>query len=320
MIVGLLGFAFAFVGGRGTSGKGPTAGLGAVLDQSIGMHVFRSVSGHSTDPPADEVVPDAALTADEVAYRIGAPGAAMPRRDDAGARRLGASAATAVAADARTVSATDAAPRRRLLRDSGAVLMGLSALGLVAIAVSPIGGGGGPSRTFLSVTRAQATRSASPTAGPSLALVETPGSTAKPAATPRPTPAPRASPTGAVLSTRATPKPTPRPTLRPTPTPTPSPSPRKSTPKPTPAPTPTPTPPLVAKITEAPACGDAGVSLQFAAQSVPGASYDWDFSDGSAAGRVVTHTFSADGTYTVSLTVSRSGDRQRDSVLVKVPC
>ena len=158
MIVGLLGFAFAFVGGRGTSGKGRTAGLGAVLDQSIGMHVFRSVSGHSTDPPADEVVPDAALTADEVAYRIGAPGAAMPRRDDAGARRLGASAATAVAADARTASATDAAPRRRLLRDSGAVLMGLSALGLVAIAVSPIGGGGGPSRTFLSVTRAQATR------------------------------------------------------------------------------------------------------------------------------------------------------------------
>ena len=76
----------------------------------------------------------------------------------------------------------------------------------------------------------------------------------------------------------------------------------------------------MAKITEAPACGDAGVSLQFAAQSVPGASYDWDFSDGSAAGRVVTHTFSADGTYTVSLTVSRSGDRQRDSVLVNVPC
>jgi PKD repeat protein len=62
------------------------------------------------------------------------------------------------------------------------------------------------------------------------------------------------------------------------------------------------------------------VSLQFAAQSVPGASYDWDFSDGSATGRVVTHTFSANGTYTVSLTVVRSGDRQRDSVLVKVPC
>ncbi len=196
MIVGLLGFAFAFVGGRGTSGKGPTAGLGAVLDQSIGMHVFRSLSGHSTDPPADEVVPAAALTADEVAYRIGTPGAAMPERDDAGGRRLGASAATAVAADARTVSATDAAPRRRLLRDSGAVLMGLSALGLVAIAVSPVGGGGGPSRTFLSVTRAQATRSASPTAGPSLALVETPGSTAKPAATPRPTAAPRATSDG----------------------------------------------------------------------------------------------------------------------------
>ena len=109
-----------------------------------------------------------------------------------------------VAADARAVSATEAAPRLRLLRDSGAVLfMGLSALGLVAIAVMPVGGPYGPSRTFLfslSVTRRQATRNARPTAGPSLALVKSPGSTAKHAATPRPTAAPRATPTGAVLA------------------------------------------------------------------------------------------------------------------------
>jgi PKD repeat protein len=53
---------------------------------------------------------------------------------------------------------------------------------------------------------------------------------------------------------------------------------------------------------------------------MPGATYDWDFHDGSASGQAVTHPFTADGTYTVTLTVIRSGDKQRDSVVVVVPC
>ena len=294
------------------------------------MHILRRLSGRSSDPPADEVAPARALTADEVAYRIGTPGAAEPARVGAAGAGLGATSAAAGAADAGMVSGTGhaavdpatagaaTAARRRLLRDLGAALMGLSALALIAVGVSPSVGGGAPSRTFLSVSRAQATQSASPTEAASLALVFPPAPTARPTVTAGPTTAPRATPTGAVLTQQATPKPAPRPT----PTPTPTPTPRRSTPRPTstPAPTPTPTPPLVAKITEAPSCGDVGVPLGFAAQSVPGASYDWNFKDGSASGRVVTHSFSAAGTYTVTLTVIRSGDKRGDSVVVTVPC
>jgi PKD domain len=309
VIVGLIGFALAFVGGRETSENGSAAGIGTVIDQSVGMHVIRRLTGRSSDPPADDLVPPAVLTADEVAYRIGTPGAAGPERHEAPGPRLGAARAAAVSANPAT------APRRRLLRDSGAVLVALSGLALIGIGIFPGVGGGGPSKTFLSVSRAQSTPTSSPSDGLSDVLSETSRPTAKPSAPPAPTPGP----TKTKTTTPAKPA-SPKPTPRPTPTPTPTPTPKKATPKPTASATPTPTPPLVAKITEAPSCGDAGVPLQFAAQSMPGASYDWDFQDGSASGRVVTHSFSGDGTYTVTLTVIRSGDRKRDSVLVSIPC
>jgi PKD domain len=309
VIVGLIGFALAFVGGRGTSEKGPASGLGTVIDQSIGMHVIRSLIGRSSDPPANDVARSSAPTADEVAYRIATLGAARPERHEApGPRRDAARVDPASATPA-------AASRRRLLRDSGAVLMVLSGFALVAIGVFPGVGGGEPSGTFLSVSRAQSTPTSSPSDGQSLVLGETSRPTAKPSAKPAPTAAPTKGHT-TTPAKPATPKPTPRPTLTRTPTPTPN----TATPKPTASPTPTPTPPLVAKITEAPLCGDAGVPLQFAAQSMPGATYDWDFHDGSASGRVVTHAFSGDGTYTVTLTVIRPGDMKRDSVLVNIPC
>jgi hypothetical protein len=340
ILIGLIGFGLALVGGRGTSGKGPAEGLGAVIDQSIAMQVIRSLRGRASDPPAEEVVPAAALTADEVAYRIGTPGAAVPKRDEAGRTGLGAGSAAAAAADARTRAATSptrldparaaaaAAPRRRLLRDSGAALMALSALALVAIVVMPGAGRGGPSKTFLSVTRAQATRGASPTEAASLAIVLTPAGTATPGATPGPTATPRATPTGAVLTSRATPKPTSKPTPRPTPTPTPTPTATlKPTPKPTPTvtakptPKPTPIPPPHAIIGVS--CASGSNTVDFTGSSSTGTtSYNWSFDDNTAdsSAQNPSHTF-ADGSYNVVLTVDGpGGPPDTATVAINAPC
>ena len=46
-------------------------------------------------------------------------------------------------------------------------------------------------------------------------------------------------------------------------------------------------------------CGDPGVTIQFTADAMPGATYDWDFDDGGGNGRVVSHQFSPPGTYHV---------------------
>ena len=107
-----MGFAFALVGGRGASGDGPAGGLGDVIDRSIGRHIIRRLSGRSSDPAAEESLPTVALTADQVAYRIGTPGAADPDRDEAAVAGLGGMAAAGVAADGRTASATGSAPAR----------------------------------------------------------------------------------------------------------------------------------------------------------------------------------------------------------------
>jgi chitinase len=63
-----------------------------------------------------------------------------------------------------------------------------------------------------------------------------------------------------------------------------------------------------------------GVSITFTATANDGATYSWDFDDGTASGRVVSHTFDSAGSYTVILTVQRSGDTKGDSVGIDVPC
>ena len=53
---------------------GPFDGIRGVIDRSIGMYVIRRLAGRIVKPPPEPLPPSAALSADEVAYRIGTPG------------------------------------------------------------------------------------------------------------------------------------------------------------------------------------------------------------------------------------------------------
>jgi hypothetical protein len=57
---------------------GPFDGIRGVIDRSIGMYVIRRLAGRIVKPPPEPLPPSAALSADEVAYRIGTPGAVPP--------------------------------------------------------------------------------------------------------------------------------------------------------------------------------------------------------------------------------------------------
>jgi hypothetical protein len=247
-----------------------------VIDRSIGMYVLRRLTGRGTRKP-DE--PDSAvvLSADQVAYRIGAAGAAPAA---AAGAAPGATPSPAEAPDSHTplARATRAprpaagAPRERLVRDSGAALLALATIGLVAVVIWPHGPSGQPEQSIFGVdgtvvtpgptgeveaATAEATTDASgepqtapPTSeatapvltrataavgqpAPKLPPGTTPRPTSRLAPTPRPTAAPTASATaGATPSPEATPSPTPEPTATPTPTPTPTPAPPDPTPSP----------------------------------------------------------------------------------------
>ena len=136
-------------------------------------------------------------------------------------------------------------PRRRLWRDTSAILLvGVLAAFIVLTVAPPASAPEGgvlaatatprptaaPLPTPRPTPRPTATPSPSPTAAPS------PTPTAAPTATPtaKPTPKPTKKPTA-----KPTPRPTPKPTAKPTPRPTPKPT-AKPTPRPTPKPTPTP--------------------------------------------------------------------------------
>ena len=156
--------------------------------------------------------------------------------------------AVATAPDATWV----ASPRRRLWRDTSAVLLaaaiGVLVVGLVLPASPPADGG------VLGATATPAVAPTPPTPAPTpaptapaptpapTAPAPTPAPTASPAPTPAATPAPAPTATPAPAPT-ATPAPTPRPTA----VPTPAPPPPAPTPRPTPRPTqgPTPTPVIV---------------------------------------------------------------------------
>ena len=159
-------------GGTGEEPKPAVDGARDVIDRSIGMYLLRRVASRRPIKPTtdDAELASAVLTADEVAYRIGASGADHPARRDVaaptalvGAAAVGDEAAPAGAARRtpgrthRTSSGGPAAPRERLVRDSGIALLALAGVGLAAFAFWPHPPAGEPESSFFVVNRAVVT-------------------------------------------------------------------------------------------------------------------------------------------------------------------
>ncbi|HEU0236988.1 MAG TPA: hypothetical protein VFR14_11170, partial [Candidatus Limnocylindrales bacterium] len=110
----------------------PVAALWGVVDRSIGMWIVRRLTGRpdpvAARPRSDgEAPPETLPAADEIAYRIGVPGAVAPSRPD----RL------VVSADAQDGGPRAGGARRVLWRDSAVALVAVSAVVLVAVVVLP---------------------------------------------------------------------------------------------------------------------------------------------------------------------------------------
>ena len=236
--------------------SGPVEGALDVVDRSIGMYLLRRLTGRQTSKPSDSDQPAVILSAEQVAYRIGAgarPSAApAPEVADLRPGRLAAVA-----------SRTAGTPRERLVRDSGVALLALAVVGIAFVAWPKDSPPGDPGASLLVVNRAVVTpgptdgvdvRSPDPT-GEVAVETDTPNATPVPTAlvatTPAPPapvqngqPPPRTTPRpGATLKppATATTTPTATPTATATPGATPTPTPTE-TPIPTPTETPTPTP------------------------------------------------------------------------------
>ena len=222
--------------------SGPVEGALDVVDRSIGMYLLRRLTGRQTSKPSHSDQPAVILTAEQVAYRIGAAAQppVAPRTGAPNLDRLTPGGATTVTPRAA------GAPRERLVRDSGIALLALVVVGLAVVALAPHGPTGEPTGSVFVVNRAVVTpgptdevEAATPRPTGEVA-VETDVPASTPGLTVGVTPAPNATP---AHGTTATPRPTPRVTLRPGQTPTPTPRPTATpTSNPTATPTPTPTP------------------------------------------------------------------------------
>ena len=257
-----------------------------VIDRSIGMYVLRRLTGRRTKVPEEPAAP-VVLSADQVAYRIGAVGAAKASTSDPAdtqhaATPLVAGTVAGAAASARAATTgragpvgtavtrpATAAPRERLVRDSGIALLVLAMIGLVAIVFWPHGPTGQPEQSVFGANRTVVTpgptgevdaatgepsasgpgepgtvtttsEATSPIVSRATAAAGAPTPKLPPGATPRPTS--KLAPTPRPTVTAPTPTPTTGPTPTPIETPTPTPTP-VDTPTPTPPETPTPTPP-----------------------------------------------------------------------------
>ena len=241
---------------------GPLEWLRDVVDRSIAMFMFRRLTGRPTEVADRRPFPPA-LSADEVAYRIRAPGAT--------ARPVVPSVAIAPAQSSVVRAGRQAIPRpatsgsgtrQRLIRDTGIALAGLAAVAVVAVAAWPsaqsgvLGAAATPGPYFAvaqpSESAAAAAKEAVPVPFP--ASSEAPVESAATTATPSETTTPEATATGgSSVIYRPPPRPgatpIPRSALTPVPrsAPTPTPPPTFNAPaKPTPVPsfglTPTPTP------------------------------------------------------------------------------
>src|SRR5438552_572789 len=118
-------------GADGTARQGVRARIHGIVDASILMFLLRRVTGRPTGS-TDEAPLGPALSADEVAYRIGA-GGPRPRREI-----WPAVPASSPAGPARSAApSTGPSPRGRLARDTLVATAGLAVVFLVAIAVLP---------------------------------------------------------------------------------------------------------------------------------------------------------------------------------------
>ncbi len=322
-----------------------------VISGSVGMSMVRRLTRRPTAGATDTIIPPTALTADEVAYRIGVAGAPVPPPGSEAfvpppARGAAAAAATARAAsDSQTglligdpaamtpvvstlgprvpgavSGAPDgaASPRVRLVRDAAVALIGLVVVGLVVLNFFPQGSPVAPPSSTQFVAAVEESPTPQPTAKPTstqAAALATASPTPLVTATPAPTPKPTAKPTRA--APRSTPRPTARPTAVPTPQPTPKPTP-KPTAKPTPKPTPTPKPKPIAFFS----CSQVALLLDCDGSTSSFAStYAWTYGDGASASGANPpgHLYTQAGTYQVKLTVTNSSGTASDTQSYTVP-
>jgi hypothetical protein len=249
--------------------------LPTVIDESVGMWFVRSALGRATDPvdPDDLTLPEPA--ADEIAYRIGVPGAPPPTLPTRAVVSQVSSNGEPVLSPLRegAIAPTGRAPadgpvgRRRTARPSGALAAqrrwaGAVALVAVIVAVTALAlrsrqldgevlsatgtPAGSVGQGFVSAEGDSPSETPAAATDPGLSSEPLPSEAAPgaPAATVGPAATTRV-PTAPAPAANLTPNPThtPRPTARPTPVPTLRPGPSPSTaPSATPAPTPTPTP------------------------------------------------------------------------------
>ena len=314
--------------------------LPATVDDSIGMWAIRRLLRRptaSTTSIAHESNQLVEPSPDEIAYRIGVPGApqpTLPRRFVVSANRPQAhplparpqTAAVTVVAGVPRYRRSQARPNALQLqrRAAGIVAIALVAVAVFALATSP----GGPQGGVLSATGTPGGFTSSEVAvGGTAGPTHLPRSSDEPSASPStvvetvsPATASPTAPPLAPATPRPTPTPTPTPTHTPKPTATPvvTPKPPTPTPQPTPTPTPIPDPPIaavscsvsVATVT----CDGSG--------SVRAVTYTFDFGDGppvSGTSPTASHTYLLPGSYTVILTVKDSlgqSDSDTDSVVV----
>ncbi len=304
--------------------------LPGLIDRSVGMYVLRGLAsrgtGASTDAQAHGIAEPSPA---EIAYRIGAPGAAVPERDRVAGATFAHSAHGGVA--------SKAPPRKLIWRDAAIVLFAFAFVALAATNLVPKR----EQETLGIISEdpfpAQVTADPRAPAGSALAAAPSasPGPVTEPTPPqPPPTPPPASEPPGVIptpgaISTpgsrpTSTPRPTPDPTSPPPPTPTPSPrptvtpSPRPTlpptpspTPTPTPAPTPTPTPPPT-PVVAAIQCAVTLLTVTCDGSASSGAqTYTWTFEEGptfTTSEPTAAHTYLLPGTYTVTLTVHGAGD------------
>jgi outer membrane biosynthesis protein TonB len=317
--------------------------LPRIVDESVGMYVVRRALGQSTEAASDRAAGQTEATAqvseDELAYRIGVPGAAEPtvpsRFVVSTAPPQAHKVPPVVPIATRPVAGSRPQARRAAALPLRRRMAGVfTVLAVVLVAFAALSLPGGPQEGVLSET---GTADASPTpVGSELAVVPTPSESVVGTESHGPTPPPAASPstpvaaTAAVIPTPAvTPRPTPTPTPRVTPAPTPKPpTPKPPTPPPPPPPPPPPTPPPTPAPTPMPMpeawidldvdCGPSPLTVQFDGSSSQHATtYSWDFGDGDSSSSVSpSHTFNS--SETVQLTVSNESGSNSTQVQIRV--
>src|SRR4051794_5919599 len=232
-------------------------GLHDTIDGSIGMFIIRRIRGKLKTGPAEDVAMTAAMSADELAYRIGVEGAPVPLEPEipdvigvapTAPTETAASSAT-LAAGARAAAYGHAQSRGGISAGPTVLPIGVVTTTVPAAAVAIPRSPAAPRRRRIREAGVAVIGLAAVAVGAFLFWPSSPRGTdaaiAVVTVTASPTPTPVATPTAAPTATaRITPTPVPTPvaTAEPTPIPTPAPT-AAPTASPTPTPKPTPKPP-----------------------------------------------------------------------------